>query len=43
LREAAELDERLAEFNFLVPSRSLDKGRLPPHIAARQFDHACPL
>ena len=38
LGEAAELDKLLAEFNFLVPARSLDRGRLPPHVAAAQFD-----
>ena len=42
LREAAELDTLLDDFNFLVPTRSLDKGRLPPHVAERQFDAACP-
>jgi hypothetical protein len=38
LAEAADLDKLLAEFNNLVPSRRLDRGRLPPHIAAAQFD-----
>ena len=42
LEAAAELDKLLAEFNFLVPSRLLDRGRLPAHVAARQFDQACP-
>jgi hypothetical protein len=40
LAKAAELDKLLAEFNNLVPSRRLDRGRLPPHIAAAQFDAA---
>jgi hypothetical protein len=40
LAEAAELDKLLAEFNNLVPTRRLDRGRLPPHIAAAQFDAA---
>jgi hypothetical protein len=39
---AAELDKLLQEYNFSVPIRSLDRGRLPPHIAAQQFDSACP-
>jgi Domain of unknown function (DUF1992) len=43
LAAAAELDSRLAEFNSLVPVRSLDQGRLPHHVAAGQFDQACPL
>jgi len=40
LREAAVLDKMLEEFAFLVPSRNLDRGRLPPQVAARQFDSA---
>ena len=42
LAAAAELDRLLADYNLLVPTRSLDRGRLPPHIAATQFDQACP-
>ena len=42
LRDAAELDKLLEEFNFLVPTRSLDKGRLPRHVAEHQFDAVCP-
>ena len=41
LAEAAELDKLLAQFNNLVPTRRLDRGRLPPHVAAAQFDQAC--
>ena len=41
LREAAALDKMLLEYSFLIPSRRLEKGRLPPHIAAAQFDQAC--
>ncbi|MBV9545423.1 MAG: hypothetical protein JOY61_13725, partial [Chloroflexi bacterium] len=40
LREAAALDKMLLEYSFLIPSRRLEKGRLPPHIAARQWDSA---
>ncbi len=40
LKEAAALDKMLQEFAFLIPSRRLERGRLPPHIAARQFDAA---
>jgi hypothetical protein len=42
LQEAAALDKMLLDYSFLVPSRRLEKGRLPPHIAARQFDTASP-
>ena len=38
LREAAALDKLLEEYAFQIPTRTLDRGRLPPHIAARQFD-----
>jgi hypothetical protein len=40
LREAAALDKLLEEYAFLVPTRRLERGRLPPHIAAAQFDAA---
>ena len=40
LREAAVLDKLLQEYAFVVPSRRLERGRLPPHIAAAQFDAA---
>jgi hypothetical protein len=40
LREAAELDRLLEEYAFLVPVRHLERGRLPRHIAAAQFDAA---
>jgi hypothetical protein len=40
LREAAALDKMLLEYSFLIPSRRLEKGRLPPHIAAQQWDQA---
>jgi len=40
LREAAVLDKLLQEYAFAVPSRRLERGRLPPHIAAAQFDAA---
>jgi Domain of unknown function (DUF1992) len=41
LREADALDRLLQEYAFLVPSRRLERGRLPPHIATAQFDAAC--
>jgi hypothetical protein len=41
LREAAELDKLLEEYAFMIPSRRLERGRLPPHIATAQFDAAC--
>jgi hypothetical protein len=41
LKEAAALDKMLEEYAFLIPSRRLERGRLPPHIAAAQFDAAC--
>lgn len=40
LRKAAEVDKLLEEYAFIVPVRSLERGRLPPHIAAKQFDAA---
>ena len=40
LRDAAALDKMLLEYSFLIPSRRLEKGRLPPHIAAQQWDQA---
>jgi DnaJ-like protein len=40
LRKAAELDKLLEEYAFSVPIRHLERGRLPPHIAACQFDTA---
>jgi hypothetical protein len=41
LREAAALDRLLQEYAFIVPSRRLlERGRLPPHIAAARFDAA---
>lgn len=41
LREAEALDKLLEEYSFLIPSRQLDRGRLPRHIAAAQYDRAC--
>jgi hypothetical protein len=40
LREAAVLDTLLQEYAFAIPSRQLDRGRLPAHVAAAQFDAA---
>ena len=42
LQEAARLDKLLEEYAFAIPSRQLERGRLPPHVAAAQFDAACP-
>ena len=42
LREAAVLDKLLQEYAFVVPSRQLERGRLPPHVAAAQFDAVSP-
>ena len=42
LASAAELDKMLEEFSFIIPSRQLEKGRLPAHIAAARFEAACP-
>jgi hypothetical protein len=41
VREAATLDKLLVEYAFVVPIRQLERGRLPPHVAAAQFDRAC--
>jgi hypothetical protein len=40
LREAAAVDKLLQEYAFVVPSRQLERGRLPRHIAAMQFEAA---
>ena len=40
LREAAAVDKMLEEYAFIVPVRHLERGRLPPHIAAAQFEAA---
>jgi hypothetical protein len=40
LSEAAALDKLLEEYAFQVPSRQLERGRLPQHIAAARFDAA---
>lgn len=42
LRMAAELDRKLAEYSSEVPSWRMDRGRVPPDLAGRQFDEACP-
>ncbi len=42
LREAAVVDKLLQEYAFVVPSRQLERGRLPAHIAAAQFDAVSP-
>jgi hypothetical protein len=42
LREATEVDKLLEAYAFLVPSRRLERGRLPRHIAAAKFDAASP-
>jgi len=40
LREAAAIDKLLEEYAFMVPVRHLERGRLPQHVAAAQFDAA---
>jgi hypothetical protein len=42
LKDAASLDKLLEDYAFSVPVRSLERGRLPAHIAAHQFDAAIP-
>jgi hypothetical protein len=42
LEAAAALDKLLEEYAFSVPVRSLERGRLPPHVAERHFDTAWP-
>jgi len=42
LEDAAALDKMLEEYAFTVPVRHLERGRLPRHVAERQFDAACP-
>src|SRR6185312_7278789 len=40
LEAAAAHDKLLQEYAFTVPIRSLERGRLPPHVAEKQFDTA---
>lgn len=42
LQDAAALDKLLEEYAFTVPVRHLERGRLPRHVAERQFDAASP-
>jgi hypothetical protein len=42
LESAAALDKLLEEYAFSVPVRHLERGRLPRHVAERQFDSANP-
>ena len=42
LRAAAELDALLLRYSLTVPVARLEKGRLPPSVAAARFDAACP-
>jgi hypothetical protein len=42
LESAAAVDKLLEEYAFTVPVRHLERGRLPRHVAERQFDAACP-
>ncbi len=42
LEAAAALDKLLQEYAFTVPIRSLERGRLPRHVAEKQFDTAWP-
>jgi Domain of unknown function (DUF1992) len=42
LEAAAALDKLLQDYAFSVPIRSLDRGRLPRHVAEQQFDTAWP-
>ncbi len=42
LEQAAALDEKLGRYSLLVPISRLEKGRLPRHIAAAQFESAWP-
>ncbi|MGH2459694.1 MAG: DUF1992 domain-containing protein [Chloroflexota bacterium] len=42
LEQAANLDAKLVRFSGEAPSWRLDRGRLPPHLAAARFDAACP-
>lgn len=42
LAEAAKLDRQLIDYSVQVPHWRFDRGRLPPHVAIRRFDEACP-
>jgi hypothetical protein len=41
LDEAAGLDKLLLEYSFVIPTRRLERGRLPRHIALARFEAAC--
>jgi hypothetical protein len=41
LQEAARLDKMLLDYSFVIPTRQLERGRLPRHIALGRFDAAC--
>jgi hypothetical protein len=42
LAAAARLDRKLADLTIQIPHWRFDRGRLPPHLASRRFDEACP-
>ena len=42
VRSSEPVKRWLHSISFQIPSRQLEKGRLPPHVAAAQFDAACP-
>jgi DnaJ family protein C protein 28 len=42
LAAAARLDRKLADLTIQIPHWRFDRGRLPPHVANRRFDEACP-
>ncbi len=42
LQDAAALDKMLEEYAFTVPVRHLERGRLPRHLAERNFDAVSP-
>jgi hypothetical protein len=42
LESAAAVDKLLEEYAFTVPVRHLERGRLPRHVAERQFDTIFP-
>jgi hypothetical protein len=42
LAAAAALDRKLIEHGVMIPSYTLERGRLPPATAEARFDQACP-
>ena len=42
LTAAVELDRKMVEYGSMIPSYTLDRGRVPAAVAEARFDRACP-